>query len=473
MGLNSQLVGGSMQSNVVVLLVASLGSAWWVGSRFTELLPPLPNGLVETEVGQSDDLVHSAPAKATSPFAVVETISSTDVPLKGKTIVSDADSILNSFASERSLQAILAQPLTGESETALLDKLESWSVKQPAATALWIEQTLSDAWRGSAADVLRYPLLSLWVKVEPEMALSKLDAFSDKAEIPYLMLNHAVRLADESSPEEAFKWARSIEDKASSKVIVDGLLQRWLESDVGALATYIESYSPQLQFVSDTTGNTTLNHEQTNSLIPDEFKTRVAKALIAHDPARALRWAYALPSTVAEEVRSEVINNWFVYDPVSAGDWLSGVLSATATLPVSLASNVPQHDIDLAINTVHSLSGASQRAMTVAIVETLSESEPENARAWINGLMDLRERSAATAVWARANAEKRPTEALDDALLSTSSPRRLDILVEVAATVARVDQPLVESWLAAAPLSDYERSQIASVVLNTDDYPFH
>ncbi|MFK7995857.1 MAG: hypothetical protein AB8B87_17105 [Granulosicoccus sp.] len=462
-----------MQPNVAVLLLVSLGSAWWIGSRFTELLPTQPNVLVENAVGRSDDLVQSAPVKVTSPFDIVETVSHKNISLTEKTNASDADSILKPVASERSLQAILAQPLTGESETALLDKLEFWSVTRPADTALWIEQTLSNAWQGSAADALRYPLLSLWVEIEPEVALAKLSAFADETEIPYLMLSHATRLADESSPSEAIEWARSIEDKASSEVIVDGLLQRWLESDVRDLATYIESDLLLLQFGFDTPENTALNDNQTGFFIPDHFKKRVATALIAQDPARALRWADALPSKVAEEVRSEVIDNWLVHDPVSAGDWLSGVLNDTGTLAVSLASTIPQHDIDLAINTLPSLSGASQSAMTVSIVETLSEIDPENARVWIDGLVDPQERSAATAVWARANAERQPAEALNGALLSTSSPSRLDTLVDVAATVARVDQPLVESWLAAAPLSDYERSQIASVVLNTDDYPFH
>ncbi|MFK7861575.1 MAG: hypothetical protein AB8B64_22360 [Granulosicoccus sp.] len=49
------------------------------------------------------------------------------------------------------------------------------------------------------------------------------------------------------------------------------------------------------------------------------------------------------------------------------------------------------------------------------------------------------------------------------------SAGRLDILVDVTATIARVEQPLLESWLAAAPLSDYERSQIASVEPDTND----
>ena len=198
----------------------------------------------------------------------------------------------------------------------------------------------------------------------------------------------------------------------------------------------------------------------------------MATALIEQDPARALQWADALPGAGAEEVRSEVIDSWLAQDPVAASDWLSGVLADTGTLPVSLASIVPQRDIDLAINTLPLLSDASHGAMTSAIVETLSEVDPDHARAWVDGLVDPEDRSAAVTVWALANARRQPVEALDSALESTSGQGRLDTLVNVAATISQFDQPLLESWLAAAVLSKYERAQIASVVFEAEVYPF-
>ena len=190
------------------------------------------------------------------------------------------------------------------------------------------------------------------------------------------------------------------------------------------------------------------------------------------DPARALQWADALPGTAADEVRSRAFDSWLVQDPVAANDWLSRTLSDTGTIPVSVASTVPQRDIDLAINILPMLSDASHDAMTSAIVETLSEVDPDNARAWVDGLADPEDHSAAVTVWAIANAERQPREALDSALESTSGQGRLDALISVAAIVARIDQPLLESWLAAAPLNDYERSQIASVVFDAEVYPF-
>ena len=463
-----------MRRNVVVLLIAGLGGAWWIGSLVTGMLHPRSDIVVEKNVLQSTDLKEPATANVVSPFDVLKT---RPVPSKVQSQTDSTDSsqlvsTSNPQSIKRSLQVILQQPLTGESETALQRTLRGWSVTEPAETALWIEQTLSETTPGSDTDALVYPLLYQWIEIEPQVALARLGAFAGEDEIPYLMLSHAERLAEENSPAEALEWARSLEDKASSAVVVDGLLQRWLEDDVTTLATQLESEAPQLRYGADTAEDTALGDNPATAQITDDFIEIAATALMEQDPARALQWADALPDTAAEKVRSKTFDSWLVQDPVAASDWLSRALSDTGTIPVSVASSIPQRDIDLAINTLPMLSDASHSAMTSAIVETLSEVDPDNARAWVDGLVDPEDRSAAITVWAIANAERQPGEALDSALESTSNQRRLDTLMNVAASVARVDQPLLESWLAAAPLNDYERSQIASVVFDAEVYPF-
>ena len=465
-----------MRRNEGVVLIVAFSGGCLIGTLVTGMLLSHPDIVVEQNVVQSSHVTGSTTVEEASLSADVE-IESVTSKLQSQTGVLELDPIKSPDAIERSplertMQMILEQPLSGESETALLHNLQTWSDMEPAETALWIERTLSEASPGSTTDALVYPLLYQWVEIEPEVALAQLGAYADKDEVPYLMLSHAERLAEENTPVEALEWARSMQDKASREVVVDGLLQSWLESDVAALATQLELENPALRYGADTAENTALGDKPADSLITDNFKELVATALIQQDPARALQWADALPGADAEEVRSEVIDSWLAQDPVAASDWLSGVLADTGTLPVSLASIVPQRDIDLAINTLPLLSDASHGAMTSAIVETLSEVDPDHARAWVDGLVDPEERSAAVTVWALANAGRQPVEALDSALESTSGQGRLDTLVNVAATIAQFDQPLLESWLAAASLSDYERSQIASVVFEAEVYPF-
>ena len=481
--------GSSVRRNESVVLIVAFSGGCLIGTLVTGMLLSPSDIVVEQNVVQSAHTIEPATVADVSLMDVVESGIETGSDsstmqsktgasgMQSQTSVSELDPMPVLAAIERSpqkhsLQMILEQPLTGESETALLHNLQTWSDTEPVETALWIERTLSEASPDSTADALVYPLLYQWVEIEPEVALAQLGAYADEDEVPYLMLSHAERLAEQQTPAEALEWARSMEDKASREVVVDGLLQSWLESDVAALATQLELENPALRYGADTADNTALDDKPADSLITDNFKELVATALIEQDPARALQWADALPGAGAEDVRSEVIDSWMAQDPVAASDWLSGVLADTGTLPVSLASIVPQRDIDLAINTLPLLSDASRGAMTSAIVETLSEVDPDHARAWVDGLVDPEDRSAAVTVWAMANARRQPVEALDGALESTSGQARLDTLVNVAATIAQFDQPLLESWLAAASLSDYERSQIASVVFEAEVYPF-
>ena len=468
--------GSSVRRNESVVLIVAFSGGCLIGTLVTGMLLSSSDIVVEQKVVQSAHITESTTVEDAPLPGDVETESVTS-KRQSQDCVLELDTIKSTDAIERSplertMQMILDQPLTGESETALLHNLQTWSDTEPGETALWIERTLSEASPGSTTDALVYPLLYQWVEIEPEVALAQLGAYADEDEVPYLMLSHAERLAEEQTPAEALEWARSMEDKASREVVVDSLLQSWLESDVAALATQLELENPALQYGADTAENTALGVKPADSLVTDHFKELVATALIEQDPARALQWADALPGAGAEEVRSEVIDSWLSQDPVAASDWLSGVLADTGTLPVSLASIVPQRDIDLAINTLPLLSDASHGAMTSAIVETLSEVDPDHARAWVDGLVDPEERSAAVTVWALANARQQPVEALDGALESTSGQGRLDTLINVAATIAQFDQPLLESWLAAASLSDYERSQIASVVFEAEVYPF-
>ena len=141
------------------------------------------------------------------------------------------------------------------------------------------------------------------MKIEPEVALARLGAYADEDEVPYLMLSHAERLAEENTPAEALEWAKSMEDKASKEVVVDSLLQSWLDRDVAALATQLELEDPELRYGADSAEDTALGDKSEDSLITDNFKELVATALIEQDPVRALQWADALPGIGAEEVR--------------------------------------------------------------------------------------------------------------------------------------------------------------------------
>ena len=262
-----------MRRKVVVLLVAGLGGAWCIGSLVIGMLHPQSDIVVEKNVLQATDLKEPATVNIVSPFDVLET---RPVPSKVQSQADSTDSpqlvsTSNSESIERSLQVILQQPLTGESETALLRKLRSWSASEPAETALWIERTLSETSPGSDADALVYPLLYQWIEIEPEVALARLGAFADEDEIPYLILSYAERLAEENTPAEALEWARSLEDKTSSAVVVDGLLQRWLERDVAALATQLESEAPQLRYGAGAAEDTALGDKPGDSLITDNF----------------------------------------------------------------------------------------------------------------------------------------------------------------------------------------------------------
>ena len=484
-------MGEGVRRNEAAVLIVAFGGGCWIGSLVTGMLLSGSDIVVEKNAVQSAHVIEPASVNHNPLVDDVKfgSVSSEVHALTGASKsnpISDSDAITrspqnhslqnhslqNHSSQNRALQMVLEQPLSGESETALLRNLQAWSVSEPAETALWIERTLSEALPDSTAAALAYPLLYQWVRIEPEVALAQLNAYADEDEIPYLMLSHAEQLAIENTPAEALEWARSMEDEAAREVVVDGLLQSWLERDVADLATQLELENPELLYGADTAGNAVPGDRPEASRVTDNFKELVASALIEQDPARALQWADALPATGAEELRSEVLDSWLAQDPVAAHDWLSGVLADTGTLPVSLASIVPQRDIDFAINTLPLLSDASHDAMASAIVETLSKVDPDHARAWADGLVDPEDRSAAVTVWAMTNAERQPIEALDGALESTSGQERLDTLMSVAATVAQFDQPLLESWLAAASLSDYERSQIASVVLETEVYPF-
>ena len=154
-----------MRRNVVVLLIAGLGGAWWIGSLVTGMLHSQLDIVVEKNVLQSTGMKEPATVNVVSPFDVIETGSMLS-KVQSQTGASASELIPNPEAIEhsrqkrsrqkrspkiRSLDMILGQPLNGESETALLRNLQAWSVAEPAQTALWIERTLSEASPGSAA----------------------------------------------------------------------------------------------------------------------------------------------------------------------------------------------------------------------------------------------------------------------------------------------------------------------------------
>jgi len=260
------------------------------------------------------------------------------------------------------LQALVDLPLTGSSEAELLNRLKSWSEDSADDAALWIETTLSGAEPESAAYALRHSFLNLWLKIEPEVALQRLELFADEDELPYLIADHVVRLADEHNSQYALNWAESSTEGAVRSRAVKDALDHWLTHDADGLAA-------ELLVRIDEGKKTQQNTPQVDEILSN-MGDRLVDKLAEQDPVKALNWAERLPSDQVETAQERVAGEWLKQDAVSAHQWLDSVLADTGTLPTGVASAIPFADIDLALATWNVVEDSAREAMTEGIVET-------------------------------------------------------------------------------------------------------
>ena len=190
-------------------------------------------------------------------------------------------------------------------------------------------------------------------------------------------------------------------------------------------------------------------------------------AIAANDPEQAMDLAQRLNGKNAEAAQKRVFVEWLAGAPDTALRWVNKEIAVTGTLPDTVAGAIPTASIDVAMTTVDMLEGTARNAMTEAIVETLSESDPYGARNWINRLNEPELSYPATRAWIFANASQLPEEVLREALVAASSPQYAgsqDLLMDTATIVAKDHPRLLRDWLANASIDASLKARISAVV---------
>ena len=360
---------------------------------------------------------------------------------------------------ETVLQSLVDAPLTGENETNLLQTLRTWSEDSADDAAVWIETTLDGSAPGSAGFALRRSLLSLWLEIAPPAALDRLATFAEPEEVAYLIAEHAVRLADAQSPEHALQWSESLTSEPMRTRAIDSVVDDWLIRDAEGLVT-------ELLYRADLESQTSPNTNEASDRL-SRIGGRLVDAIAANDPEQAMDLAQRLNGKNAEAAQKRVFVEWLAGTPDTALRWVNKEIAVTGTLPDTVAGAIPTASIDVAMTTVDMLEGTARNAMTEAIVETLSESDPYGARNWINRLNEPELSYPATRAWIFANASQLPEEVLREALVAASSPQYAgsqDLLMDTAVIVAKDHPRLLRDWLANASIDASLKARISAVV---------
>jgi len=320
--------------------------------------------------------------------------------------------------------------------------LYTWADKDPLAALQWLERNGDQQLLDQHAE----SMVSMLASRDPEAARTVAARFPELISEDMFVFQEIQTLA-ESDPLAAIEMTASLSDSGELDSAMHMIFSIWSSKDPIAAFEQVES-------MADTNKRKMLAYSVGESLA----------SLASRSPAKRqelLSWSESLPPGLQMTVRDPILSEWASYDPQAAIDWLNaqGGWAENPRLVQSVAWNLPEHDIDLALEVYASVDPETQMALSEGIVSKLYQDNPQSAWNWYEGLPENDVKQFSLLGLVMMTARENPNEALD-LVSSIDDGGNPEMITGVIQALSFEFPEEVDSWLATANINEQRKTEL-------------
>jgi len=324
--------------------------------------------------------------------------------------------------------------------------LYTWSDKDPLAALQWLEhngdQLLLDQHVES--------IISLLASRDPEAARLAAARFPELVSEDVFAIQE-IRILAESDPLAAIEMAQSLSNSDELDNAMHTILYAWSAKDPIAAFAHIES-------IADVTKRQMYAYSMVDSLASQASLSPAKRQEL-------LSWSESLSPELQIAVREPILSEWASYDPEAAIEWLNtkSGWSENPRLVAAIAWNLPNHNIDLAMEVYANADQETQMILSQGIVSELYQQNPQAAWNWYEALPENDAKQSSLFSLVMITAQENPQEALDLAS-NINAGNNPDMVTEVIQALAFEFPDDVESWLHTANIDEQRKSELRTMV---------
>jgi len=320
--------------------------------------------------------------------------------------------------------------------------LYAWSDKDPLAALQWIEQNADQQMLDQHAE----SIISQLASRDPEAARIAAGRFPELVSEDLIVVEEIHTLA-ESDPLGAIEMAKSISDSDELDNVMHSIFYTWSATNPIAAFEYLES-------IADSDKKQLFAYSMAESLV----------SIASRSPDKRqelLDWSESLSSELQIAVREPLLSEWANDNPDAAIEWLNthGGWMENSLLVQSIAWNLPEHNMEKALEVYSSVDQETQMVLSQGIVGELYESDPQSAWNWYEGLPENDVKQSSLFSLILMSAGENPTQALDLAT-SVNNGGNTELITGVIQALSYEFPDEVESWLATANINEQQKTDL-------------
>jgi len=351
-------------------------------------------------------------------------------------------------AARESIAAALRNPDAFARARTLATLLPTLGAEQVAAVRQTFSDTSLDLGPGDIELLVRF-----WASHEPKEATQwALEDSPQGYRLAAIVPAFTVWAAADPHAAASAAQEPAAQEPGVRDAVLIALVRGWFEADPVELAQYIHDLGvgfPRQRALATYIRATIQAHgidaaTRWAESLPDDDATykaaafrQVASVVPLFDHEAGLRWCDThCEGPYGTNLRSILARRWARRDGAAALEWLSRAPA--------------NHDNQLAVRATFALWGKIDRAAAVA---WMADQTAGGMPAWL---------VPALPVYARLLAEDSPAEAIEWAEKIEGGEEREIVLIDVARTWRKLDEPAAEAWLLDSPLSEEAREKARS-----------